>query len=312
MKAIRTALQKTYRDNSGTVLVLVLWVLAMLTVIAGYYAVEARIRRNIGQSAWNELQGREAVFSMLRLLSIKTAPPGATRDQEEENAMLEGDVRIYPDGLPYIVKFGDLDLKFALQDESGKIDINQATEEQLQALFASITGDDEQKAIALAECLLDWRDKDNIERPDGAEDPYYTSLVPPYQAADRPFLLLSELLLVKGFDLNLFYGPISWTSEEDAETSDEEDIEPTWTGSLIDLLTVYNSTSGVNTSYAAPPLQELQEGATRGGARPGKVFCLKMKWQASNYVVYWGKAGPRRFGIIHWSQHGSLGTNLKQ
>lgn len=306
MNFVHNSPAKNVDNESGAVLVLVLWVLAMLTVVGGYYAVEARIRRNVGQAAWNELQGREAVYSLLRLAALKTPPPGATRDQEEENALLEGEVRIYPDGIPYTVKFGDIDMEFVLQDESGKLDINKATEEQLEGLFASLTGEDDQKALEITEGILDWRDKDNIPRPDGAEDAFYNDLIPPYRAANRPFLLLQELLLVRGIDLDLFYGPLQWIPQEGTEDTEGEDVQEVWAGSLIDLLTVYNKTGGINTAYAAPPLQELMQGATRGGARPGQAYCLQMKWQGTRYVIYWAKPGPGRFGIMHWSQHGEL------
>ena len=47
--------------------------------------------------------------------------------------------------------------------------------------------------------ILDWLDADGDARfPNGAEDPYYTDLKPPYRAANRPLVDPSELLLVRG------------------------------------------------------------------------------------------------------------------
>lgn len=53
---------------------------------------------------------------------------------------------------------------------------------------------------ALAPALLDWLDADiNTRFPDGAEDEAYLLADPPYRAANRPMVSISELRLVKGF-----------------------------------------------------------------------------------------------------------------
>jgi general secretion pathway protein K len=52
----------------------------------------------------------------------------------------------------------------------------------------------------LASALIDWIDSDAMPQPDGAEDDYYMTLVPPYLAANRPLVHVSELALIRGFD----------------------------------------------------------------------------------------------------------------
>ncbi len=53
----------------------------------------------------------------------------------------------------------------------------------------------------LIDAILDWTDADmEIRYPHGAEDETYTRKRPPYRAANRPFVDLSELLLVEGID----------------------------------------------------------------------------------------------------------------
>ena len=52
----------------------------------------------------------------------------------------------------------------------------------------------------LGPALLDWIDADiNATFPDGAEDDTYLLAEPPYRAANRPLVSISELRLVKGF-----------------------------------------------------------------------------------------------------------------
>lgn len=53
----------------------------------------------------------------------------------------------------------------------------------------------------LAQAIADWIDPDaDLQFPDGAEDSDYTALDPPYLAANRSFISVSELRFVKGFD----------------------------------------------------------------------------------------------------------------
>lgn len=56
----------------------------------------------------------------------------------------------------------------------------------------------------LADALADWVDEDAQLQPRfGAEDAYYLGLDPPYLAANRPLVDLSELALLRGFDDNV-------------------------------------------------------------------------------------------------------------
>jgi general secretion pathway protein K len=53
----------------------------------------------------------------------------------------------------------------------------------------------------LAEAVVDWLDPDGeVMQPNGAEDPYYLALDPPYRTAGRRVVDLAELARVKGFD----------------------------------------------------------------------------------------------------------------
>jgi len=54
----------------------------------------------------------------------------------------------------------------------------------------------------LVDALIDWIDADiEVRFPDGAEDEYYLLQEPPYRTANRPLVSISELRLVKGFDM---------------------------------------------------------------------------------------------------------------
>jgi len=56
----------------------------------------------------------------------------------------------------------------------------------------------------LATALLDWIDADiNATFPDGAEDDIYLLESPPYRAANRPLVSVSELRLVRGYSAEI-------------------------------------------------------------------------------------------------------------
>lgn len=52
----------------------------------------------------------------------------------------------------------------------------------------------------LADAIIDWIDADTVPLGSGAEDDAYTSLVPPYRAANNYFTSVSELQAVAGMD----------------------------------------------------------------------------------------------------------------
>lgn len=55
--------------------------------------------------------------------------------------------------------------------------------------------------LSLAGALADWIDEDSEPQPlDGAENDYYLALDPPYLAANRSLVDVTELALVRGFD----------------------------------------------------------------------------------------------------------------
>lgn len=103
----------------------------------------------------------------------------------------------------FTVYAGDPDLpdgvRYGLMDESGKVNINFASEAQLLKL----PGMTEE----LVQSLMDWRDPDDEAREAGAEIEYYAALSPiGYRARNGPILSIEELRFVKGFGAAVIYG----------------------------------------------------------------------------------------------------------
>ncbi|OPL14439.1 MAG: hypothetical protein AVO38_02395 [delta proteobacterium ML8_D] len=284
-------------EQKGTVLVMVLWVLALLTLVGGFYAVEARIRRNLGQYAWDALQGRETARSILLFAERKLSPPGTEKEEDEDS--------LFADGSLYKVNFGGREVGFMLEDENGKLDLNNSSDDQIRNVVRTILGDEELEAAdTIVDGILDWKDSDKLVRLNGAEDDVYQDMSPPYYPANGPFRLLEELLLVNGVGHEVFYGPISWLAQ------DEEDSEVLWQGGLWNLFTIYNKSGEVSKGCAPLPLEEiLGNELIDDTTSTREVVCLRVWFGSRIYQVYWNpKSEAEVPEIKHWTEAVALGS----
>lgn len=101
----------------------------------------------------------------------------------------------------------DETFRFGITPESGKLNLNVATEEQLRSVFTELLlALDVDATEELIDALLDWRDADDDVRENGAEAEWYGDLEPPYQPKNGLFDTVEELLLVKGFSAAILWG----------------------------------------------------------------------------------------------------------
>lgn len=196
------------RRMHGVALVTVLFILTIMTVTVTWLSEEVllalRRTENIRDSeqSWQTLLGSEAwAVSVL------------TRDSRESNSDHPGE-QWYSLGQGVEIERGKL--VTAVEDLQGRFNLNNLL------IDAAVTSQPQgNKAIpllwsnafrrllvaldlnpALADAVLDWLDPDpNVRGSAGAEDSDYLGLAPAYRAANRGFSDVSELLLVKGFDL---------------------------------------------------------------------------------------------------------------
>jgi type II secretory pathway component PulK len=98
-------------------------------------------------------------------------------------------------------------MRFGLTPESAKLDLNHAEEWQIEQLMTQLLLDlqldNPQEYI---DAILDWRDEDDEQRDNGAENEYYNTLEPAYNAKNGNFDSVEELLLVKGVTAAVLYG----------------------------------------------------------------------------------------------------------
>lgn len=90
-----------------------------------------------------------------------------------------------------------------ISDEAGRVDINEANEALLSAVFASLDATPS-AASQLAAAIIDWRDSDDFAKLDGAEIAQYQALGLSYGPRNGPFETLGELRQVRGMTDQMF------------------------------------------------------------------------------------------------------------
>jgi type II secretory pathway component PulK len=105
-----------------------------------------------------------------------------------------------PDGPDNAIRFG-------ITPESSKLNLLTASPEQLTALITPLLADlGLQNPQDVVNAILDWRDSDSDVLPGGAENEYYNSLTPAYNAKNGPPDTVEELLLVRGVTAAVLWG----------------------------------------------------------------------------------------------------------
>ncbi len=105
------------------------------------------------------------------------------------------------DGRTRNLRFAGTDLIVRIEDERGKIPLNQLTEEQVRAMFESF-GAPPEIAATQADAFLDWIDDDDEARENGAEAPYYAPLG--RRPRNGALHSLGELLLIRGITADVY------------------------------------------------------------------------------------------------------------
>jgi general secretion pathway protein K len=97
----------------------------------------------------------------------------------------------------FTAKLDGVEIAIAIEDEAGKIDVNEAEPELIDAALRA-AGLKPAEAARLADAVADWRDRDDERRLQGAEAAEYRAQDRP-PPRNAPFRSLDELRAVIGF-----------------------------------------------------------------------------------------------------------------
>ena len=232
-------------QQRGVALVLVLWSIALLSLMAASFGLgvrrEAMLTSNLAQSARLEAAAEAAIHYAAFMLS-QSDPQFKWRTE----------------GAVYEIQWEQIPVRIQLLDETGKVDLNRANEQLLQAVLQGI-GIETEQAVALSDAILDWRDRDNLRRVNGAEEDEYRAEGLSYVPPNKPFQSIEEVALVLG-------------------------MKPQWFKKLLPLVTVHGKRPGINPAKAPEALLK---------ALPGMDPAMVETYiQARSAVALTGEAPP--------------------
>jgi len=201
------------RAQRGIALVLVLWVATLLTVIAASFVFSMRTDTLLAQNTVSSVRAETLADAGVQRALYELFKPSGDRQ------------RWLGDGMLHPWEFGGAKISIMIQDVSGKIDLNTASDALLKGLLTSV-GLDEGKSSALLDAILDWRDSDDLRRINGAEVAEYQAAGLKYKPANASFETIDELQRVLGMTPQLY-------------------------AKLADTLTVDSGQAGVNQTIAS-------------------------------------------------------------
>ncbi|MEO8303871.1 MAG: hypothetical protein ABI724_07100 [Betaproteobacteria bacterium] len=173
-------------SQRGIALIAVLWLTVLLTVIASGFAYSMRGEALAARNTMSLAQARAAADGAVERVAFELS-----RQRTLADVWL-------PDGQPRAWTDGDIAITATAIDEAGRIDINLAADPLLKGLLQNVGGLDPESAEQVLEAILDWRDPDDLRRPNGAEAPEYRAAGLKYVPTNGRFETAGELQRVLG------------------------------------------------------------------------------------------------------------------
>ena len=207
--------KRAFRQR-GIALVGVLWIVALLSMVA--LGVSSTVRSEIRMAR-----------NMLSLAQAQYAAEGAI--ELAVSKLLSSQPDSWPtDGSVRQIRIANAQVRVAIYDEAGRIDLNYASAGVLSNVLDS-SGIEDELRLSLVDAIMDWRDPDELRRLYGAENDDYSAAGLPYGAKNAKFDTVDELALVLG-------------------------MRPDILQAIRPVLTVYSGRPGIDPSVA--PEQALQ------------------------------------------------------
>jgi general secretion pathway protein K len=182
------------KKQAGISLIIVLWMLAIMTVIALAFShsvrTEVMLTSNFQNQAKSMGLAEAGIWRGVAMVLNKSIAKSSGQD-----------IRL--DGSTYSLETDEGELKILLQSSSGLVDINRASAEVIQALLVQQGAAEEQVKI-ITDSLLDWRDKDDLKHLFGAETADYMAQGLSYGAKNGLINSIEEMGRINGMTQSLY------------------------------------------------------------------------------------------------------------
>ena len=209
----------------GIALILVLWLTILLTVIGGSFAYGMRNEALAARNSLSLAQARALADGAIYRTVFELMRPRTLADLWSA------------DGAIHVWDENGSRIAVRALDESGKIDLNTAPDGLIKNLLQTAAELDADTAGRLVDVIGDWKDIDDLRRPNGAEAPDYQAAGRNYKPANASFEAVAELQRVLG-------------------------MTPAVYGRIADSLTVHSRMAGINPAFASRTVLLAVPGAT--------------------------------------------------
>jgi len=195
------------RPRRGVALLAALWLVVAIATVALQFSIEAKERRTLGILASERGQQRALALGALAYAqakleyALRVAPSSsnpniarlaASDPWSNVDSLYTGSVEV--DSVPVSIVAHDL---------GERLNINTATETELQQFFSFLLGD-YTKSTQLSQSIMDWRDADSVKRPSGAERDDYIKAGMLALPANTLFNDVSDLQNVMGMTPDIY------------------------------------------------------------------------------------------------------------
>jgi competence ComEA-like helix-hairpin-helix protein len=267
---IRQELCRPAATREGSVLIAVLWCLALLSIVVIGVLHTARmdllVVKNYGdriQAHYLAVAGIEKAKALLYQDARQRSRSSLNHSGElVDSAEQFRDVHLGR-GRFSVLHRARTDqgsgVLYGVSDEESRLNINTASNDELSKLY--------QMTPDIVAAIVDWRDEDNAVTPGGAEAEYYQSLQPPYLPRNGPIPTIRELLMVRGVTAELLVAKDrrqnGMLESNEAGTFDnlEDMLDLGWAG----LMTVDSSINNLNAAgVERVNIQSADEAALTG------------------------------------------------
>jgi general secretion pathway protein K len=258
---------RTSRDpmDRGFILVSVLWLLALLTLIALVLTASVRLDIRARSQLIRHAEAEALADGLTYLVALRLGD----RDRRPP-----AEAGVVTDGTPLRCAHEETAVEIAVNDVGGLVDINAASQPLIEWLLLrlDVTPD---RARALAAAIVDFRDADELpSSPEGAEGSAYQAAGLGHRPKNAPFETVAELDQVLG-------------------------MTPTLLDRLRPMVTVYGRQAGIDPWHAPRELLvAASDGDGVGKAAPANVpseFRMSSKGLAYRVTVRISSAHGGRF-----------------
>lgn len=189
----------------GTVLIITLWTITLLTILVTVLAGQSRLSARATQFHNEELQTWAGVVAAVNQAEMELMldlmdPPVLTPAEQAENPVTPH-YRNYR-GAPLQLTWPQAEgIVVRIWDHAGKINLTELSRPRLRALLEKKLGEDAQPGQIddLMSAWNDWLDLNDQAAPNGAEAEYYQELDQPFTPRNGRIETVEEILQIKGF-----------------------------------------------------------------------------------------------------------------